>query len=222
MRVPLPALSPFLVGALVGVGLLTGCNGPEIPLADPPQFSNEAPVQTALSSAPPIRAAEDVFLARRAAYQLDALVMSRKGYDGLITGDELGHVVPVDLALAWGRAARPDAQSVLTIRQSGRWFHWRYPGGVSLPVPTSELVRTMANVHIIPADVFQADAIARVEAGRCYRFGGTLVDIESKNPRLVRRTSLTRADSGAGACEIFRVERVEELACPTKLAADPD
>jgi len=219
---PASALPFSLAAALTVAVLLTGCGGPEIPLADPPQFSDEAPMQTALSSVPPIPAAEHVFLAPRAAYQLDALVMSRKGYDGLITGDELGHVVPVDLALAWGRAARPDAQAVLTIRQSGRWFHWRYPGGVSLPVPTSELVRTMANVHIIPADVFQADAIARVEAGRCYRFGGTLVDIESENPRLVRRTSLTRADSGAGACEIFRVERVEELDCPTKLAADPN
>lgn len=212
---PLSLVSPFsLVLALALAAGLPACAETDIPLSADPGFSEAAPLQERLDKTERIPVSEDQWLVPRATYQLDALVMARKDYDGLLFGDELSDLVPVDFALAWGPAARPQVQSLLTVRQSGRWFYWQYPDRARMPLRHSQLVANMANVHIIPADVLVGADLRQVKKGRCYRLWGALVDIASNNPRLARSTSLTRTDSGGGSCEIFRVEGVEEISCP--------
>jgi hypothetical protein len=66
----------------------------------------------------------------------------------------------------------------------------------------------MANVHVIPAnDVVRKQALA-IGKGDRIRARGKLVRIERPDGwRWV--SSLTREDSGGGACELFWVESVE-------------
>lgn len=179
-------------------------------------FSKDAPTQALVSeSAPPLETAiPGVYLKPRAAYVLNAYVMSRKEYDGPLSWDPLGELVPVDLALAWQRAASPLNQQALTIRQSGRWYFWRQKGESPLNLSVHELNASMANVHMVPADDSMRALLLEVQAGRCYRFTGHLVDIEAQDPSLARRTSMSRTDSGAGACEILLLQHVVETACP--------
>lgn len=189
-----------------------GQAGPEF---EPVSFEETDPVQVAIAEdAPVIRLQPDVWLRPRATYALDAYAMSRKKYSGTLLGDELSDLVPLDFALAWGPAARASVQAGITVRQSGRWYYWRAPAGAQLPLSPGQLNANMANVHIIPADDQVLGQLEGVERGRCYRFQGSLVDIEGTDPRMARQTSMSRTDSGAGACEILRVERVREIACP--------
>lgn len=200
---------PALLLCLAAVG----CG--DAPEFEPVSFSKAAPVQERLQEgAPEIRLNEEVWLRPRATYSLDAYVMSRKSYAGAFLGDGLSDLVPVDFALAWGPAAQPTVQALLTIRQAGRWYYWRGPAGVELPLSPGELNANMANVHIIPADSLVLAETEGVEAGRCYRLSGQLVDIDATDPQLARRTSMSRADSGAGACEILYLEHLAEIACP--------
>jgi hypothetical protein len=63
-------------------------------------------------------------------------------------------------------------------------------------------------MHFIPADAAVADALERVREGQVVRFSGLLV--EATRPDGWRwRSSLSREDSGGGACEIVFLERLE-------------
>ena len=76
------------------------------------------------------------------------------------------------------------------------------------PIPTDEIVRSSANMHLIPASDAVRTALARVRTGQIVRFEGEL--IEATEPSGWRwRSSLTREDSGAGACEVVWVESLD-------------
>jgi hypothetical protein len=66
-----------------------------------------------------------------------------------------------------------------------------------------DIVRSSANMHMIPADDAVAAALRRIERGDRVRIDGWLVQIEAKDWRW--RSSLTRDDSGGGACELVYV-----------------
>lgn len=210
--------TPLALRCLAALGFLTtlsACSPGEAPSFEPFTFSAEAPRQTALKLSVPVETNEaGVRLNPRASYQIDAFVMSVRRYDTFLKSDDLGDLVPVDWALAWGSAAAPEVQSELTIRQSARWYFWRTKAGSPLPLPAAELNAGMANVHVIPETDEVRARVLGVESGRCYRVAGQLVDIEGPTPARSLRTSLSRVDSGAGACEIFRVSSVVEIACP--------
>jgi hypothetical protein len=62
---------------------------------------------------------------------------------------------------------------------------------------------------VIPANDSVASKLARLrQAGQVVHLTGLLVD-GKRDDGMTIRTSLTRADSGAGACEVFLVQDVE-------------
>jgi hypothetical protein len=65
-------------------------------------------------------------------------------------------------------------------------------------------VRSSANMHLVPANDAVADALAAVDAGDRVRIDGWLVQIDATDGWRWR-SSLTREDSGAGACELIYV-----------------
>src|SRR5690606_33186887 len=109
---------------------------------------------------------------------------------------------PIDLALGWGRMAEDAVLDQLEIRQGGRWYRYRWRERP--PIPPEEIVRSSANMHLIPADEAVAAALRRVEAGQRVRLDGWLVEVASQDGWRWR-SSLTREDSGAGACELVYV-----------------
>jgi hypothetical protein len=67
-----------------------------------------------------------------------------------------------------------------------------------------------ANTHVIPADAVVRRELARLRVGQVVHLTGMLVDGVRDDGAWVH-TSLTRTDTGPGACEIMLVEDVEVL-----------
>lgn len=135
----------------------------------------------------------------RAAFAVEATVLGLERYR---FGREAA-VSPLDLALGWGPMADPAVYGALDITQSSRWYRYRWgPEGPPLPVET--IIRHSSNMHMIPSTPAVAERLFDIEPGERVRLVGWLVDIES--PEGFRwSTSLSREDSGDGACEIVYV-----------------
>lgn len=133
-----------------------------------------------------------------AGFSLEARVLSRRDYR---LGRESA-LSPTDLALGWGAMATPGMSEQLQIEQSARWYSYRWSGAA--PLPPAEIAYSSANMHLIPADVAAAAALRRVRAGDRVRIEGWLIQAEAADG-WHWRSSLTREDVGAGACEVVYV-----------------
>lgn len=126
-----------------------------------------------------------------------ARVLSRKDYS-----DSNAKYIPTDLALGWGRMADKDVTKGIDISQRNRWFYWKTQ---KLPIPKKEIIRSAANMHLIPADANVQEQIDAVKKDDIVQISGKLVDFTDTEGRQLK-TSTTRNDTGGGACEIIFVE----------------
>jgi hypothetical protein len=94
----------------------------------------------------------------------------------------------------------------MDISQSSRFYWWR-PHADTL-VPPEMIITHSANTHVIPTDDRIMKELGRLRVGEVVRLTGTLVDANRDDGAWIR-TSLTRNDTGAGACEVLLVESVE-------------
>ncbi len=133
-----------------------------------------------------------------AGFSVAARVLSREEYGSGREAD----FSPVDLALGWGPMRDDAVLSQLDISQSGRFYRYRWSG--QPPIPPDDIVRSSANMHLVPANEAVADALDAVDAGDRVRIDGWLIQIDA-NDGWRWRSSLTREDSGAGACELIYV-----------------
>ena len=139
-----------------------------------------------------------------AGFSLQARVLGSKAY---ARGAE-SRFSPLDLALGWGPMSRDEVLSQLAISQSGRWYHYRWQGAP--PLPPAQIRDHSANMHMIPGNADIAAALGRIKADQTIRLHGWLVNVETdENWRW--RSSLSRSDSGAGACEVVYVCGLEVL-----------
>jgi hypothetical protein len=140
-------------------------------------------------------------------FGIEALVLGRKDY----TEGDLGALLPIDLALAWGKVSDPAWVKHLRVEQSDRVYRWSYPRGTNLDTETVETFS--ANMHIMPATPEIAKQMASVARGDVVRMSGFLVDIvKPPSPGeegFSMLTSRVRTDTGLGACEIILVTSVE-------------
>ena len=139
----------------------------------------------------------------RASYQISARVLGNKRYF-----DWQSSVVPRDLALAWGDMSDPAIDEWIRWRQSDRWYHSEWNGG--LPYSQSYIASHTANVHIIPATDNLDKALRQLEENDLLYLEGYLVDLKVVDGARVGqvKTSLSREDTGDGSCEILYVERL--------------
>ncbi|MDR7134902.1 hypothetical protein J2X06_002111 [Lysobacter niastensis] len=137
-----------------------------------------------------------------AGFSVEARVLSREDYS---VGRE-ADLSPTDLALGWGRMRDDDVLSRLDISQGGRFYSYRWADQPPLPPP--EIVRSSANMHLIPANEAAAEALRRVRKDDRVRIDGWLVEAEAGDGWRWR-SSTTREDSGAGACEVIYVCSIE-------------
>lgn len=140
----------------------------------------------------------DYLLVPRARYRLEARLLGRRPYR---FGRE-AELSPLDFALGWGLMSDNRVLDQLDIRQSGRFFWLRW--SAQPPAGEAEMLTHAANVHLIPADDQVQRALARMRPGQVVALDGWLVDAEGGDGWRWN-TSLTRADTGAGACELFLV-----------------
>lgn len=135
-------------------------------------------------------------------YHIEALVLAKKNYS---TGRE-SDLSPVDLALGWGPMSNPLPLKQLRITQSGRFYHYRYKNPP--PIPPSDIKNNSANTHIIPASDEVNDQLKRVRKGDVVDMRGYLVNVSAKDG-YYWNSSVTRKDSGNGACELFYVTSIK-------------
>ena len=91
--------------------------------------------------------------------------------------------------------------------QNHRWYFWR---AAKLPIPAREIEQHSANVHVIAASAEAAKALARVKVSDRVRLAGKLVEVRADDG-WHWRSSLSRTDTGASACELLWLERLELL-----------
>lgn len=133
-----------------------------------------------------------------AGFSVDARVLSRRDYGR----DRESDWSPTDLALGWEGMARDEVLARLDIAQSGRWYHYRWRDDA--PLPPAEIVRSSANMHMVPSTAEVARALAAVRSGQRVRIDGWLVEVQADDGWRWR-SSTSREDSGEGACELVYV-----------------
>ena len=139
-----------------------------------------------------------------ARFSIDARVLHRKIY----RYDGKSKLVPVDLALGWGPMSDQRVLDQLSISQSMRfyWYHWeRQP-----PIPESEIISHSTNVHVIPSTKEIGSRCRSLRAGTLIHLAGDLV--EASGPGISSwHSSLSRTDTGNGACELMWVTELSIL-----------
>ncbi len=133
-------------------------------------------------------------------FDIKARVLQTKRY----RFDDEAILAPYDLALGWGRMSDSAVLDRIDISQSNRFYFWRTK---QYPIPREEIIASSANMHIIPADEMVMAKLRNVRRGHVLSLRGFLV--MSKGDQGIWISSMTRADSGNGACELFFVESIE-------------
>ncbi|MBS0580068.1 MAG: hypothetical protein JSR36_12505 [Proteobacteria bacterium] len=165
------------------------------------QIAPEEPVQSPAAQPGPLRMGRWM-LTPRAAYDITARILSREDY----RFDPLSELVPEDLALGWGPMSDNAVLAHFEVTQGARFYTWQPRG--PLPIARDTVISHSANTHVIPADAGTRSQLARLRVGQVVHLRGLLVD-GKRDDGAYFSTSLTREDSGAGACEVLLVEHVD-------------
>lgn len=144
---------------------------------------------------------DEIKVKPQASFAIEAKVLARKNY----SSDTESIASPIDLALGWGRMSDESVLESISISQRNRFYFWRVD---ELPIPRKEIEQHSANMHLIPANDEIAEQIEQVKVGELVRFNGFLVNIQQDNGWRWK-SSLTRNDTGGGACELVWVEEFE-------------
>jgi len=171
------------------------------PLQHPPgMLVTDAPQQLPLDGPLSLPDDDAYRLTPRARFDLSARVLSRAYY----RFDAGADLVPTDLALGWQQMSDSAVLDHIEISQANRFYVWSVR---RFPIPHRVIETESANMHLIPADAEVRRALKRVHVGDVITLDGYLVDARRGNG-FVWRTSLTRDDTGAGACELVYVEQL--------------
>jgi len=137
-------------------------------------------------------------------YKGEFRVLSRENYN---FGRE-SEISPVDFALGWDKMADPEVYKQLSISQSNRWYYWRYENAP--PIPVNEISTHSANTHLIPASKQIAKQLKAIDQDDLIYLKGQLVEVKAQDG-WTWRSSLSREDTGNGACELMLVEEVRVI-----------
>lgn len=162
---------------------------------------SEAPLQTSNTKEPFSYAGHNITPV--ADFSLKAKVLSRKNYS---IGRE-AKFSPTDLALGWGNMSDESVIEKISISQRNRFYYWRVS---EFPIPRKEIETQSANMHLVPANQWVAEDLKEVRVGDLIQLSGSLINISSDDGWRWK-SSKTRNDIGAGACELVWVESLDIL-----------
>ena len=131
-------------------------------------------------------------------FQIEARVLSTKNYNL----DREADLSPVDFALGWGSMSDEAILSKVDISQSNRFYYWHVN---EFPIPRRDIETQSANMHMIPADEQIEKSLKAVRPGQVVKFSGYLIEAKA-NDGWHWKSSLTREDTGNGACELVFVK----------------
>ncbi|ATZ66538.1 MULTISPECIES: hypothetical protein [Acinetobacter] len=128
-------------------------------------------------------------------------VLARKDYHA---GRE-SEFSPIDLAVGWGDMAKPEIYKQVEISQRNRWYYWRVDS--EPPIALRQIAVQSANMHLVPATEEVAKQLKQIKKDDLVYLKGALIEIQAPDGWRWR-SSLSREDTGSGACELMRVDRV--------------
>jgi hypothetical protein len=198
-------LRAVLLSALAAAGVWQALNRWQLRPVHPPDgtIAPADPLQTDLEETPAVTALGHWRLTLRARYDITARILSREDYHV----DPLSDLIPEDLALGWGPMSDNRILSAFEITQGARFYSWM-PKQPDLPIPRQVVIEHSANTHVIPADLATRHRLARLRVGQVVHLRGFLVDGVRDDGAYIH-TSLTRKDTGPGACEVVLVVQAE-------------
>jgi hypothetical protein len=141
-------------------------------------------------------------ITRRARFEINARVLSKEPYYMSREAD----LSPFDLALGWGVMSDQSVLDQIDISQSGRWYRTRYE--LPPPIPDQQIIFNSSNMHMIPARDDIGRSLKKLREGDIITLRGYLVDVDHDSGWRWR-TSMSRQDTGGGACEIVFVESLD-------------
>jgi hypothetical protein len=157
------------------------------------------PVQQSVSDAHPF-SFKGYRVTPLARFTMEARVLAREDYR---IGRE-SELSPIDFVFGWGRMSDGAVLDQINIRQSNRFYYWNVK---EFPIPRHEIETSSANMHLIPADNAIERSLDKVRRGQVVQLRGYLVRVDA-NDGWSWASSLSRNDTGAGACELIYVEDV--------------
>ena len=135
-----------------------------------------------------------------AAFVVEARLLARENY---LMGRE-SDLSKTDFGLGWGRMSDESVLKKIQFSHFNRFLSWRVQ---EFPIPQREIETSAANMHLIPADASVDEKIGQVRRGQVVRLQGYLVRADAGDGwHWV--SSLSREDTGAGACELLYVQDV--------------
>ncbi|NLT21219.1 MAG: hypothetical protein GXY16_09520 [Syntrophomonadaceae bacterium] len=143
----------------------------------------------------------EVELSLLAEYSVAGVIKSKKKY----SSDYPSQVSVYDFALAWGDLNMKEIDKHIKYSQSGRWYRYLFP--YDSPVSGQYIANHSANVHLIHKNEEILKKLKRSRKNHYVRLEGYLVSVNFQNGPW--RSSLSRTDTGNGACEIMYVTNVK-------------
>jgi hypothetical protein len=166
----------------------------------PGVLAKAEPLQTLIDRAAPLEK-NGFAIKPLARYEITARVLSKESY----RWDAGAKLVPIDLTMGWGPMSDSAVLSKIEITQGNRWYNSYIPNVSEFPITMDEINRHVANMHLIAADNTIAKQIRNVRPGKIVNMRGYLVEVSGKDG-FTWRSSLSREDTGGGACELMWVE----------------
>jgi len=168
------------------------------PIEHPPGILvEERPLQVEVQ--PSTLTLDDYLLTRKASFEIRARVLSKEPYYLGRTAD----LAPIDLALGWGVMSDSSVLSQIDISQSARWYRTRYD--LPPPIADKQIIFNSSNMHMIPARKDIERSLKKLREGDIVLIRGYLVDVDHDSG-WYWRSSMSRLDTGDGACELVYVE----------------
>ena len=185
-------LAPVVVAAITAFAIYKLYSSRDIEHG-PGVLAAEDPVQRDIDSAAAIPRGEFV-LRPRAEFSATVRILRREDY----TFGPLAELVPTDFAVGWGPMSDSAVLEDIEVSQGNRFYFWRTE---TWPIPREDIEQHSANWHLIAENPRVSDVLGGLRNGSVVELRGRLVDIEGRQGGM--RTSMSRGDTGAGACEIL-------------------
>ena len=119
------------------------------------------------------------------------------------TSDEESDLAPVDFTFGWGPMSDPSFLKKVNLSHSGRFYRWTTADAAD----SDKISLHSANMHMIPGSKEVEKTLHSIQPGELVSLSGYLVNAERADS-WTWTTSMTRDDTGDGACEIVWVDKI--------------
>ncbi len=193
----------IIVIAAVALGLYQFMTDREVK-HPPGVLVDEIPTQTEiLEKSNPLRF-KDASIVKLAEYKIRARVLGKERY----WLGQKAKLMPYDVAVGWKELSNSAIIDKLHISQADRFYFYRWENSSNLNPDTIRV--SSANMHLIASNADIEKKISRLRAGNIITLEGQLVAVSFKDGSEIK-SSLSRDDSGPGACEVMWVTSISGL-----------